>query len=70
VLAVVTHGLVCYSLLRRHLQLSPELVAPDSFSNGSVTVAERVAPHLVRVVNRVDHLQGLHGALHGVLEKN
>lgn len=56
VLAVVTHGLVCFSLLRRHLQLASGVEPPASFSNGSVTVVDRTAPHVVRVINRVDHL--------------
>lgn len=55
-LAVVTHGLVCYAILRQHMTLPSVLAAPDSFKNGSVTVAAREPPHLVRLVNCVAHL--------------
>jgi broad specificity phosphatase PhoE len=55
-LAVITHGLVCYALLRHHLSLPPDLAGPDSFKNGSLTLADREAPHLVRVLNCVAHL--------------
>lgn len=59
VLAVVTHGLVCFGMLRRHWQLPEHLPGPESFSNASVTVVDRVAPHLVQVVNDVEHLRDL-----------
>lgn len=56
VLAVVTHGLVCYGLLRRHWQLPPDARGPESFANASVSVIGREPPHLVQLVNDVQHL--------------
>ncbi len=55
-LAVMTHGLVCHVLLRNHVLLPAELASPESFKNASVTVADREAPHVARLVNCIAHL--------------
>ncbi len=55
-LAVVTHGLVCGSLLQQSLELPPRMPAPELFANSSLTIVERAAPHRVHLLNCVAHL--------------
>ncbi len=55
-LAVVTHGLVCYSLALNHLTLPGEDDAPTRFGNTSLTVIERQAPYAVRLLGCCAHL--------------
>ena len=70
-LAVVTHGLVCYSLVTRHLLLPGESVAgmvlrsrPDRieeprgvFANASVTVVDAAPPWRIQRLNCTEHLE-------------
>lgn len=61
-LAIVTHGLVCYSLALRHLQLPPDLAAaPLRWSNASVTIVEAHPPWPVRVLNCTAHIPSAEG---------
>jgi probable phosphoglycerate mutase len=57
-LAVVTHGLVCYSLALRHLSLpggrEPELRLP----NTALALVESSAPHHVLLWGCIAHLEG------------
>jgi probable phosphoglycerate mutase len=54
-LAVVTHGLVCHSLMR-HLAL-PEDAQPDlGFGNTSLTIIAAEPPHTVHLFNCTSHL--------------
>lgn len=53
-LAVVTHGLMCYSVVSRHLEIEGN--APVRFGNTSVTILAAVPPHRVSVVNCTAHL--------------
>jgi 2,3-bisphosphoglycerate-dependent phosphoglycerate mutase len=55
-LAVVTHGLVCYSLVSRHLQLAAGVAAPLQFANASVTVIDGGPPWVVTELNDTAHL--------------
>ena len=55
-LAIVTHGLVCYSLALRHLQLPPPANAHTDFRNSSVTEVEPKPPWRVVVLNCTAHL--------------
>ncbi len=55
-LAIVTHGLVCYSLALRHLQLPPQARAHADFRNTSVTEVEPIPPWRVVVLNCTAHL--------------
>ncbi len=62
-LAVVTHGLVCYSLVSRHLRLpsgsaSQSSGVPMRFENSSLTVLEGPSPWTARLVNCTAHLDG------------
>ena len=55
-LAVVTHGLVCYSLTLRQLQLAPDERAHVHWGNASVTVIESAPPWRVELLNCTKHL--------------
>lgn len=56
-LAVVTHGLVCYSLSMRQLQLAAEHQSAR-WGNASLTVIEGAPPWRVDVLNCTTHLDG------------
>jgi broad specificity phosphatase PhoE len=58
-LAVVTHGLVCRSLVGRHLVLTGGQTAPESWGNTALTIVEGPAPWRVRLLNCVAHLEEL-----------
>ena len=60
-LAVVTHGLVCFSLATRHLALPPEAEPRLGFANTSLTIAETTPPHRVTLFNCTAHLAGEEG---------
>jgi 2,3-bisphosphoglycerate-dependent phosphoglycerate mutase len=55
-LAVITHGLVCYSLALRHLQLPHDQGVAGGWNNASLTIVEARAPWAVRVLNCTSHL--------------
>ncbi len=55
-LAVVTHGLVLYSLIDRHLVLSDDEEPTMGFANTSVTVVEARDPWRVELLNCSAHL--------------
>jgi probable phosphoglycerate mutase len=54
--AVVTHGLVCYSLLARHLTPPPGTVAGMRWANASLTVVDGAPPWRVRLLDDTAHL--------------
>jgi len=58
-LAVVTHGLVCRSLAGRHLILPDGQEAPERWENTALTIIDYPAPWRVRLLNSIDHLDGL-----------
>jgi probable phosphoglycerate mutase len=58
-LAVVTHGLVCYSLALRHLAVNASVTTPVRWTNTSVTVIDGVAPWKVRTLNCTAHLESM-----------
>ena len=53
---VVTHGLVCWSLVSRHLELAED-VAPLRFGNTSLTLLEADPPYRVRLLDCTAHLE-------------
>jgi len=55
-LAIVTHGLVCFSLALRHLRLPEGVAVPRHWGNTSLTVIESEPPWVVRVLNCTAHL--------------
>lgn len=60
-LAVVTHGLVCYSLALRHLKLPARTEPLFRWGNTSLTVVESRPPWAVQLLNCTAHLD-LHSA--------
>lgn len=56
-LAVVTHGLVCRSLLFLCLQPPTGAPVPGPFANASLTIVQPSAPHRVRLLDCVAHLE-------------
>lgn len=56
-LAVVTHGLVCYSLATRQLRVD-SATPPVRWTNTSVTVIDGEHPWNVRLLNCSEHLAG------------
>ena len=60
-LLVVTHGLVCRSLVENHLALPPGEAPPLRWENTSLTAVEAVPPWLIRRLNCVAHLAGKSG---------
>jgi broad specificity phosphatase PhoE len=56
-IAVVTHGMVCYSLALRHLALAgAPVTTPLRFANTALTIIERTPPWTVRLLNCSAHL--------------
>jgi broad specificity phosphatase PhoE len=57
-LAVVTHGLVCISLVQNHFTLPSGETVPTSFANTALTVVDGTPPWTVRRLNCTAHLEG------------
>ena len=57
-LAVVTHGLVCFSLTSRHLAAPADETPPPGFSNTGVTTVAAAPPYPVRRFDCTAHLEG------------
>ena len=55
-LAIVTHGLVCFSLALRHLQVPEGYQAAPNFGNTSITQVEPYTPWRVVRINCCAHL--------------
>jgi broad specificity phosphatase PhoE len=55
-LAVVTHGLFCYSLAARHLRLPPGAESRRGFPNASLTLVEGAPPFAVTLLACTAHL--------------
>jgi broad specificity phosphatase PhoE len=55
-LAVVTHGLVCWSIVSRHVAGEPRPAASMRFGNTSVTILDGPAPWRARLVDCTTHL--------------
>jgi probable phosphoglycerate mutase len=57
-LAVVTHGLVCVSLVQNHFTLPSGETVPMRFGNTALTVVDAAPPWAVRRLNCTAHLEG------------
>jgi probable phosphoglycerate mutase len=57
-LVLVTHGLVCHSLVSRRLDLGGAECGPGRFANTSVTIADSAPPYRVQLLGCVAHLDG------------
>jgi probable phosphoglycerate mutase len=58
-LAIVTHGLVCYSLALRHLTTPADYEPVPRFGNTSITQVEAAPPWQVQLINCCAHLDSL-----------
>lgn len=58
-LVVITHGLVCEAIARRWLALPAGQALPARWSNASVTVCAKAAPHGASLLNCIAHLDAL-----------
>lgn len=65
-LAVVTHGLVCRSLVARHLRLPPGADPRRGFPNTSLTIVEGAPPFAVALLACTAHLDERDGTAGGV----
>jgi broad specificity phosphatase PhoE len=57
-LVLVTHGLVCHSLVSRRIELRGAECAPGRFANTSVTIVDAAPPHRLQLLGCVAHLDG------------
>jgi probable phosphoglycerate mutase len=55
-LVLVTHGLVCHSLVSRWVALDGATCGPGTFRNTSVTIAEAAPPWRLRLLGCISHL--------------
>ena len=55
-LAVVTHGMVCYSLVQTQLALAPGMTLTRPILNTSLTVTECTAPWTITLLNCSRHI--------------
>lgn len=57
-LAVVTHGLLCYTVAARHVTVPDGWEIPLRWENASLTIIEAKPPWMVRLLNDNAHLDG------------
>ncbi len=62
---VVSHGLFCSAILRRHAQLEPGLTPPVRFDNTSVSLLEQQPPYRATLINCTAHLRSAGSAKAG-----
>lgn len=55
-LLVVSHGLLCKTLVANHLDLNHQQPLPEKWENTSITVFESASPFSVSVLNDASHL--------------
>ena len=55
-LVLVTHGLVCHSLVSRRIELAGAVYGPGRFANTSVTIVDTAAPWRLRLLGCIAHL--------------
>jgi probable phosphoglycerate mutase len=55
-LVLVTHGLVCHSLVSRWVDLGGETCAPGRFANTSVTIVDASPPWRLQLLGCIAHL--------------
>ena len=56
IIAVVTHGLVCWSILSRHVLVDPSPCTSMRFANTSVSIVDGPSPWRARLVDCTAHL--------------
>lgn len=55
-LVLVTHGLVCHSLVSRRIDLAGDTCGPGRFANTSVTIVDAVPPWRLQLLGCIAHL--------------
>ena len=55
-LVLVTHGLVCHSLVSRRLDLAGAVCGPGRFANTSVTIVDAAPPWRLQLLGCIAHL--------------
>src|SRR6266850_5764231 len=55
-LVLVTHGLVCHSLVSRRIDLAGAVCGPGRFANTSVTIVDAASPWRLQLLGCVAHL--------------
>jgi broad specificity phosphatase PhoE len=55
-LVVVTHGLVCHSLVTRRLLRGEGVDPPAGFGNTAVTIVDALPPHRIQLLGCIAHL--------------
>ncbi len=55
-LVLVTHGLVCHSLVSRRADLAGATLVPGQFGNTSVTILDAAPPWRVQQLGSIAHL--------------
>jgi len=55
-LVLVTHGLVCHSLVSRRFELAGEMCGPGRFANTSVTIVDAAPPWRLQLLGDIAHL--------------
>lgn len=58
-LAVISHGLVCRSVVEHLALREPGVEVPEHWGNTSLSVLDARPPHAIRVLNCTEHLEGL-----------
>jgi broad specificity phosphatase PhoE len=58
-LAVITHGLVCRSVVQRLIPADAGATVPESWGNTSLTILGARPPHGIELLNSTAHLEGL-----------
>jgi 2,3-bisphosphoglycerate-dependent phosphoglycerate mutase len=58
-LAVISHGLVCRSVVGRIVPQEPGFEVPLHWLNTSLSVLDAAPPHAIRLLNCTSHLEGL-----------
>jgi broad specificity phosphatase PhoE len=62
-LAVISHGLVCRSVVERLIPRGEGVVVPEVWANTSLTVISACPPHEIALLNCSAHLVGLEAPL-------
>ncbi|HEX7480542.1 MAG TPA: histidine phosphatase family protein [Polyangiales bacterium] len=55
-LVVITHGLLCWSIVNRRARMPNDAAPPGRFDNASLSILDDAPPHWVRLANCTAHL--------------
>ena len=66
-LAVISHGLVCRSVVEHLVARAPGVEVPAHWGNTSLSVLDAHPPHAIRVLNSTEHLEELESRASGAI---